>query len=342
MKRTLSLLALGLMLTACGGAGTQTATPSPTSATPTTTAPSVPLPSPVPTPVPTPAPTPVAAPPAPSLPTDPYAQTKPPGQPGPTPAPSADAYNITLNFAPGSDPRVIDAMKAAASRWEGVMTQGLPDVTASVPANACGSNAAYAGTVDDVLVFTGSKGIDGPGGVLAQSGPCSIRSASGLTVYATLVFDSADLNSFSGQLPDIALHELGHSLGIGSLWKKKGLLTGSGTTDPRFTGQNAGREYAALGGTLGTVPVENQGGSGTADSHWREKSFGNELMTGYLNSGSNPLSRLTIASLQDLGYSVDYTRADAFSVGTVNSLSLSPALDMGAHEEVIEPQYQVE
>jgi hypothetical protein len=29
------------------------------------------------------------------------------------------------------------------------------------------------------------------------------------------------------------------------------------------------------------VPVENSGGSGTRDAHWRESEFGNEVMTGY-------------------------------------------------------------
>src|SRR5258708_39129929 len=40
-------------------------------------------------------------------------------------------------------------------------------------------------------------------------------------------------------------------------------------------------------------------------SHFRESVFGNEVMTGYLNNGANPLSRVTIASLADLGYQVN-------------------------------------
>lgn len=44
-----------------------------------------------------------------------------------------------------------------------------------------------------------------------------------------------------------------------------------------------------------------------------------ELMTGYLNSGVlNPLSRITIGSLQDLGYSVDYAAADSYGRGNLN------------------------
>lgn len=313
MKKTLPfLLTLPLALSACNNATTSTNTVS----------------------------APVAAVAAPELPTDPYAQSAPIStQALSRTATTSDPYNITLNFAPGSDQRVIDAMKAAAARWEGIITKGLPAVNVNIPAGACGSNAAFVGQVDDILVFTGSKAIDGPGGILAQSGPCSIRSTGGLTVYATLVFDSADLDAFGSQLPAIAMHELGHSLGIGSLWKNKGLTLGSGTTDPEYTGSNGIREYHNLGGVNATVPEENQGGQGTAESHWREKTLNNELMTGYLNSGSNPLSRLSIAGLNDLGYSVDYSKADTFSAGTINTLSLP--LNIGAHEQVFEPKWQV-
>ena len=62
------------------------------------------------------------------------------------------------------------------------------------------------------------------------------------------------------------------------------------------------------------VPVEDLGGYGTADAHWRESVFDNELMTGYINYGPNPLSVVTIASLADLGYSVDMNQADPYSI----------------------------
>jgi len=43
------------------------------------------------------------------------------------------------------------------------------------------------------------------------------------------------------------------------------------------------------------VPVEAGGGPGTALAHWRESVMTNELMTGYINLGKNPLSLVTIA-----------------------------------------------
>ena len=36
----------------------------------------------------------------------------------------------------------------------------------------------------------------------------------------------------------------------------------------------------------------------------------NELMTGFLGTGRNPLSRMTVAALQDLGYEVNYDAAE--------------------------------
>src|SRR5262249_31094748 len=38
-----------------------------------------------------------------------------------------------------------------------------------------------------------------------------------------------------------------------------------------------------------------------------------EVMTGYLNNGTNPLSRVTVASLADLGYQVNMNAADAYT-----------------------------
>ena len=46
------------------------------------------------------------------------------------------------------------------------------------------------------------------------------------------------------------------------------------------------------------------------NSHWRETVFKNELMSGFIAAPNNPLSRLTVASLQDVGYVVDLGAAE--------------------------------
>jgi hypothetical protein len=128
-------------------------------------------------------------------------------------------------------------------------------------------------------------------------------------------FDSADVARMEadGSLYSVVLHEMAHVLGIGTIWSSLGLISGAGTSNPTFTGVQATAEYNALtGGNARGVPLENTGGSGTADAHWRESIFGSEIMTGYIGSGSSPISRVTVASLADLGYRVNIGAADAF------------------------------
>jgi hypothetical protein len=222
-------------------------------------------------------------------------------------------YDIALQIVGDPSSELLNALESAASRWQGVVTNDLQDVSGTIPANSCGSNDVFSGDIDDVLIFAGVTDIDGPGDTLAQAGPCFIRTSGGLTIAGTLVFDSADVDGLSGQLDAIAVHEMGHILGIGTLWNTFGLLIGGGTNDPGFAGSQAIAEYGDLGGS-GLVPVENMGGQGTRDGHWRESIFDNELMTGFLNDSFNPLSRLTIASLADLGYDVDLGAADDYAL----------------------------
>ena len=120
------------------------------------------------------------------------------------------------------------------------------------------------------------------------------------------------------------MHEMAHVIGFGTIWSDLGLLQGAGTVNPLFVGANAMREYGILKGdsSPSAVPVANTGGPGTRDSHWREAIFVNELMTGWLGSGVNPISKITIGSFEDLGYQVNYEAADNYSLPS----ALMPAL----------------
>ena len=203
----------------------------------------------------------------------------------------------------------------AADRWEEVIVGDLP-------------NANYNGqTVDDLLINASATSIDGVGGILGQAGPDRFRSGTSLPYHGSMQFDSADLASMqsNGTLMDVVIHEIGHILGIGTIWESRGLLTGAGTSNPRFTGAQAVAAYNQIFGSNETgVPVESGGGSGTADSHWRDSVFRNEVMTGYIGPGSNlPLSRITVASLADLGYVVNMNAASAYTPPTSSSRTVS-------------------
>ena len=221
-----------------------------------------------------------------------------------TTTPTSSGFQITLSMS-GLTASQQSIFQQAAARWSQVITGDLP-------------NATYRGqTVDDLLINASSITIDGVNGILGQAGPDAFRSGSDLPYHGIMQFDSADLASMesSGLLYSVVLHEMGHVLGIGTIWEDLGLLSGAGTSNPIFTGANATAQYNAIYGTSARgVPVEATGGSGTRDSHWRDTVFTNELMTGWAGPGTSlPLSRVTVGSLADLGYTVNYAAADAYT-----------------------------
>ena len=207
---------------------------------------------------------------------------------------------------------------AAVAQWEQVITADLGPVSLSgLPPEPCGPDAD--GTaVDDVMILINIGPIDGPGKVLGQARPCFIRTSSGLPILGSLTLDSEDLLPLAGSetLTDLISHEIAHVLGFGTLWNHLGLIENAQTDSTRYIGEQAMAEYQTLGGS-GKVPLENDLGEGTRDAHWEEDVFRRELMTGFISAvgTANPLSRVTIAAFEDLGYAVDYAAADAFSLG---------------------------
>jgi hypothetical protein len=187
-----------------------------------------------------------------------------------------------------------------------------------------------------LILAQGSK-IDGPGKILGQAGPTHLRPQRAgafafIPAKGIMSFDTDDLAKMEQEktLGDVITHEMGHVIGIGTIWDLKGLLKGARTTNPRFTGATAMAEYGKLKGSAPTqVPVENTGGVGTADSHWRETLFRNELMSGFIAGAKNPISRVTVGSLQDLGYKVNMAAAEPYSLP--NLMAIAEEGDLVAH-----------
>ena len=107
----------------------------------------------------------------------------------------------------------------------------------------------------------------------------------------------------------------------------------TGITDPQpdntpiYVGTGARAEYVALSGVNEDIPIEDGSfrgltpaqilageGIGSIDGHWMETLFSNELMTPAIGGNVNPLSILSLKALEDIGYVVDSTQADAYSI----------------------------
>ncbi len=212
-------------------------------------------------------------------------------------------YQIQIRFLGGLTASQQAIFQEAAQRWSEVIVGNIPPFDTDI------------GRVDDLVIDAQGLNIDGPGGVLGQAGPTQVRPGSLLPARGIMEFDSGDLQRMEdeGELLDVIIHEIGHVLGIGTLWSHLGLIQGSGSDDPLFVGMNAMREFGVLKSQSPTpVPIANTGGPGTREGHWREAIFDDELMTGFDDPGRNALSRLTIASVQDLGYVVNYAVADTY------------------------------
>ncbi|MCY3548601.1 MAG: hypothetical protein OXH49_17130 [Gemmatimonadetes bacterium] len=258
-----------------------------------------------------------------------------------------DPFNIELVFVdPGTDAQN-RVFRDAAERWESVIARDVFDVDFSFSpreAGTCGRGTpAINDVVDDIRMFVRIDSIDGPGTILGRAGPCIARRVPfeaapdlpGPVVVGVMEFDEDDLPRLeaAGTLVSTITHEMGHVLGFGTMWEDYELIQnpsvgGNPSADTHFTGPLARAAFESAGGRNyrggASVPLENGGNRGSADSHWRESVFERELMTPFLSAGIEPFSAITIESMADIGYEVDPTVADRYRI-----TGGAPAADQG-------------
>jgi autotransporter-associated beta strand protein len=242
-------------------------------------------------------------------------------------------FRLTVSFGSGLSSAQQTAVQNAADYWNtqitgyktGVTLTGF-NIQVDAVNDSWASYLAYAGP-DSTTVQQGTK--------FTTAGSSSIN----IGLYGT-----GTTFMGSNELTDVMKHEFGHTLGIGTLWEDNGLYDyGTG----RYTGANAlagwRDEFNRPDDTF--VPVEQAGGSGTADGHWDEvyggggptgfvsnvtgRDFEFELMTGWANTPTFT-SSVTLGTLMDLGYVIGVpTNADGDYIVQAGSIR---ATMTGAHK----------
>ncbi|THF88586.1 hypothetical protein E7T09_05165 [Deinococcus sp. KSM4-11] len=156
----------------------------------------------------------------------------------------------------------------------------------------------------------------------ADSTPCDLHDGTYLPIYALIDLNSTGLNDLShADLLDTMIHETLHALGVGTLWTSDTRVSISGDQDDTRFIRKVGRTYyytaprglaayRALGGqaTPG-IPLDPDAG------HWAGNAVCSEILSGTAGDYTgrvNPISVLTLAALQDLGYGVNLAAASAF------------------------------
>lgn len=256
---------------------------------------------------------------------------------------------MSLIFPSGMDEPFATMFEDARDYWNSALVTapiGSVDLSgSSVPSGCLISYTFPSGSVyNGAVLLAEFASIDGSSGILAQAGVCTFDN--NLPRLAVMQFDTADTDLLldGGNFGDVIKHEMAHSYGLGSAWTNFNLVTstcffGFCTVGSDYTGVNGNEGLADLGGS-GQIAIETDGGGGTAGAHWDDDTYVNELMTGYLNSGiANPSSVMTLKSFRDMGYTVDtsfsesYTLPKAGEVGTGLRINMgTDVLDLGYRE----------
>ena len=215
---------------------------------------------------------------------------------------------------------------SARAKWMEMVVGDLPSVQNGTIDRQGGCINALPANVDDLHICGRDRGIDGQGGTLGSAGPLYLRTdpTTGkiTTVTGDMNFDTADIPNqvARGNFEIIVLHEMGHVVGIGTLWNDNNLVDGN----RNYLGTNAINVWKNDWGcdVDATPPVEKDLGVGSDGAHWDEKCLDRKIITGALNNPA-PISTLTIASLEDIGYEVDYSVADEYNGTNTRDCCLS-------------------
>lgn len=216
-----------------------------------------------------------------------------------------------------------DAIAQAEALWEGVITGYQPDIT--IPSIPIEIRRVTTGLAAATFSTTTHQG----GFRLTTSGFINLN-FNQIETFAAWPRD--DLGNGLNFIDDLLAHEIGHVLGIGTLWDDNNAYTHNTF---QYTGSAGLAAYRAeFDPDALFIPVENAGNAGTINSHWDQlirsstqegnpddpfsispllgivdvygRDLGLELMSGALDPdfGEPFLSNTTIQSMRDLGYTV--------------------------------------
>jgi hypothetical protein len=240
-------------------------------------------------------------------------------------------FKLVLNFGVGTETLnqvARDAIASAARFWEEV----IPERSAITQFKDLTINILGAADVSSNLA-SGAPFVSTSNGSLFLVG--------GEATLNTVRFDL--FNRDPNYLRSVMIHEFAHTLGFGTIWEPLTFPTLKQTigrslvnrTTQTYNGNTyAGFAYGELLGQVGrglAVPIDE------VYAHWSESVFKQELMTPFAepNGTIMPVSALTLSSLRDLGWRVNYGAAQAYGLPIVVPIAVPTILTVIALNQAI-------
>jgi FG-GAP-like repeat len=254
-------------------------------------------------------------------------------------AAAARKLDLQISYDPSSnglDPATRSAIATAERFWENIISGG----------NFLSGNTLPIKIVtEDLNLKTGEPDTF----TLAYSAPTMGSDGQKLLIQsATITINRRRLGTIDQQaLNDLFIHEFTHALGFGTLWEPLRFRNADGSIRAigakgdanslidrstnryradTFAGWVYGEQLRDAGKastiTATAVPIE-----AGLFAHWDESIFQTESLTPIADSGNQPISRLTLAALSDLGWQVNMDAAQAYSLPT--TASALPDIDFG-------------
>jgi hypothetical protein len=201
-------------------------------------------------------------------------------------------FNINLDFTgDGWSPELIQEAQSMADLLSTLIISDLPD-------------EKYKGNIiDDLSLELEIGSLDGTGGVLGNAGVMKWRQGSDIPLIGKVYLDEADSERLfdQGRFDDLVLHEMIHTIGFVSTNESLQSLVDENNI---YIGQNGQHAYQ-MGVDNGVYQAEydllTNWDSGFHWDHEAQSLPANEIMSPYIY-GTNQLSTVTLAVIEDLGY----------------------------------------
>lgn len=228
-----------------------------------------------------------------------------------------------------------NSVLATGRKIELIVTGDISDI--SLNGGGTATDCAITTDVVDDLFLCTKWDANITGNTLGFASLRLVRSANtadaGLTVAGQINLRT-NIDNNAVTLQKVVEHEILHILGIGTLWDRedlgKDLVNNKDSPNCNYkAATKAGAAFHDISGCGDTVDIPMQPGT---CAHWDKTCFGGtELMESTFVQARNPnISAITVASLEDLGYTVDMSAAEPLTDAGFSAACMCTPQNLGS------------